>query len=181
MEPSPVKSVSAEESQASRDNWDRKVGSVLSRVRKKSLTFLGLGLSIYGLGSVSIMYAMRANPGLATASVMFFFQLLVIIFSTSVIFPCIAGGFHVGLLANRESMPVFERVANALEGKDGVTSRLEQRIDQAALDIRETGDRIQSEIKRLADTMERPVQVPKRTLVGPPIPVESKSHGNGES
>lgn len=118
--------------------WDRKVGSVLSSVRRKSLIYLGLGLSVYGLGSVSIMYAMRENPGLATAAVMFFFQILVIIFSTSVIFPCIAGGFHVGLLANRESMPVFEKLGDAAEKISGqVDSKTVEEFKEMVAEMRD--------------------------------------------
>jgi len=138
-------------------NWDAKVDTCMGRVYRAANTYLTLGLVLYGGGSALIIYLLRSQPLLVTIVVMYYFQVLVIIFGTRIIFPCIAGAFKVGLLGNRESMPVFERVAEALEDKDSFANRIESRIDKATLDIQAEGGKIREEIRRLSDGFNRPI------------------------
>jgi len=160
--------------------WDRKVNETLAGVFRVSTIYMVLGLLIYGGGSGILIYLLREQPLLVTLVVMYFFQLLVIIFGTRILFPNISGAFRVGLLANRDTVPVFTEMKDTLR-------RADERMEKASLDIRETGDKIHQEVKRLADSMDRPIRPPKMApLVGPRIPVEEsaagvKDGGNGEA
>lgn len=156
----------------SEKTWDQEVEAILAQIRKEAKTYMGLGFGVYGLGSVAIMYFMRANPGLATAAVMFFFQLCVIYFCTRVIFPCISGAFRVGLLANRKSMPSFEKLAEVTGDPD--KSPVVQRLERAALDIKDEGVKIRGELTRMADAFTKPITPPP-----PRVPVGA-AHGGKE-
>lgn len=144
-------------------DWDAKVGSCLGRIKREANVFLTLGIVLYGAGSGVIIYALRSQPLLVTLVVMYFFQILVIIFGTRIIYPCIAGAFRVGLLANRESMPTFEKLAEVAGG--GENSSLVKELRQVSLDFRQAGDRIQSEVSKLREALTRPI-VP-RALASP--------------
>lgn len=145
--------------------WDREVAQLLAKVNLRANIYMGLGYGVYGLGSIAIMWFMRSNAGLATACVMFFFQLCVIYFGTKVVFPCIGGAFHVGLLANQKSMPAFTKLAQV--ASDDENSPLIKAIRDAALDIRTTGDTIRQEIAGLKDAMTKPIAPPFRKIVAP--------------
>lgn len=147
--------------------WDKDVAAILGKVQTRANIYMWLGYVVYGMGSVLIMILMRNQAALATAVVMFFFQLCVIYFGTRVIFPNIAGAFQVGLLANRNSMPAFIRLAQV--AGDGENSPLIKAINQAALDIRTTGDTIRQEIAGLKDMYARPIVPPARKIVAPPV------------
>lgn len=151
--------------------WDRDVDAILARVRRTATMYMMLGYVVYGMGSVAIMYFMRNQAALATAVVMFFFQLCVIYFGTKVIFPNIAGAFQVGLLANRSSMPAFIKLAEI--GGDSDKSPLIKAIRDAALDIRTTGDTIRQEIAGLKETMVKPIVPPFKKIVAPPLETKS--------
>lgn len=113
--------------------WDQKVEKILKNVRGKASLFMWLGYGVYGLGSIAIMYFMRDQPGLATAVVMFFFQLCVIYFGTRQIFPCIAGGFWLGIEANRDSVPAFSELAKIskdLAGRFSVWERIGTKVEE---------------------------------------------------
>lgn len=152
--------------------WDRDVAAILKKVQFKGTVYMMLGYVVYGLGSVGIMLAMKDQAAMATAVVMFFFQLCVIYFGTKVIFPNIAGAFQVGLLANRNSMPAFIKLAEV--AGDGKNSPLIKSIEKAGLDIQATGDTIRQEIAGLKDAMTKPIAPPFKKLVAPPI-TETKS------
>lgn len=151
--------------------WDADVEAILKKVKRVSMIYAALGYIVYGLGSVAIMYFMRAQAAMATAMVMFFFQLCVIYFGTVVIFPNIAGAFRVGLLANRNSMPAFIKLAEV--AGDGEKSPLIKAIRDAALDIRTTGDTIRQEIAGLRESMTKPIASPldRKKIVAPPLEV----------
>jgi hypothetical protein len=138
-----------------------------------AIVYMMLGYIVYGLGSVAIMWFLRNQASLATAVVMFFFQLCVIYFGTKVIFPNIAGAFRVGLLANRNSMPAFIKLAEIAGDKE--KSPLIEAINKAALDIRNTGDTIRNEIAGLKAAMTKPIASPldKMKIVTPPPEVKS--------
>lgn len=137
------------------DGWDAKVESCLRRIRREANVYLILGLTLYGGGSGLIIYLLRNQPLLVTLVVMYFFQILVIVFGTRIIFPCIAGAFRVGLLANRESMPAFEKLSEVASG--GESSPIVRELRQVSLDFRSAADRIQSEISRLREALMRPI------------------------
>jgi hypothetical protein len=103
---------------------------------------------------------------------MYFFQMLVVYFGTMVIFPNISGAFKVGLLANRNSMPAFIKLAEV--AGDGEKSPLIKAIRDAALDIRTTGDTIRQEIAGLKESMTKPIAAPFKKIVAP-LSVETKS------
>lgn len=159
-------------------DWDAKVGAVLARIRRASLIYLTLGLVIYGCGSAIIFMSLKDNPGLATAVVMYFFQILVVIFSTTVLYPCIGGGFHVGLLANRESMPAFQELGDlikevkpTLARADRVGARVETAFDEGL--VEEVREALQ-EIREFS----RPKGAPSSAARG--LEVLRKVKGNGE-
>lgn len=152
--------------------WDRDVAVILKKVKRVSLIYAALGYIVYGLGSVAIMYFMRAQAAMATAMVMFFFQLCVIYFGTVVIFPNIAGAFRIGLLANRNSMPAFIKLAEIAGDKEN--SPLIKAISDAALDIRTTGATIRQEIAGLKEALTKPIAPPFKKIMAPPA-VETKS------
>jgi len=152
--------------------WDRDVSAILKKVQFRGTVYMMLGYIVYGLGSVAIMWFMRSQAALATAMVMFFFQLCVIYFGCKVIFPNIAGAFQVGLLANRNSMPAFIKLAEVAGDQDN--SPLIKSIKQAGLDIKATGDTIRQEIAGLREAMVKPIAPPFKKIVPPPI-AETKS------
>lgn len=152
--------------------WDNDVADILSRVKRAATVYMLLGYIVYGLGSVAIMWFLRNQPAFATAVVMFFFQLCVIYFSTKIIFPNISGAFRVGLLANRNSMPAFIKLAEIAGDRE--KSPLIEAINKAALDIQKAGDTIRQEIAGLRESMTKPITPPFKKLVAPPS-VETKS------
>jgi hypothetical protein len=157
--------------------WDEEVEEILAQIRSEAKTYMVLGFGIYGLGSVAIMYFMRANPGLATATVMFFFQLCVIYFATRVIFPCISGAFRVGLLANRKSMPSFEKLAEVTG--DPERSPVVLRIERAILDMKEEGVKIRSELSKMVDVFTTPIKPPPPIRAAAGVGYDGKKEGNG--
>jgi hypothetical protein len=158
--------------QDQQQKWDADVAGILKGVRKVAVVYMLLGYVVYGLGSVAIMWFLRDHAAFATAIVMFFFQLCVIYFGTKVIFPNIAGAFRVGLLANRNSMPAFIKLAEIAGDKNN--SPLIKAINDAALDIRNTGDTIRQEIAGLKEAMTKPIAPPFKKIVAP-VAVETKS------
>ena len=153
------------------ESWDREVAATLKKVKRTGRIYLVLGWGLYGLGSLAIMYFMRNQPALATAAVMYFFQILVVYFGTMVIFPNISGAFQVGLLANRNSMPAFIKLAEIAGDKE--KSPLIEAINKAALDIRTTGDTIRNEIAGLKEAMTKPIAPSFKKIVAPPLETKS--------
>jgi len=151
-------------------DWDVKVDSCLKKISREANIYLVLGLVLYGGGSALIIHFLRAQPLLVTLVVMYFFQILVIIFGTRIIFPCIAGAFKVGLLANRESMPTFEKLAEV--ASDDEKSILVRELRKVSLDFRAVGDSIREEVAGLREALTKPIKPLVRTIVAPPRPVE---------
>jgi hypothetical protein len=138
--------------------WDVKVDGILKKINRQANVYFSLGMLLYGGGSILLMVLLQDKPMLLTLVVMFFFQLCVMFFGTKVIFPCISGAFRVGLLANRESMPIFEKLGEV--AADPEKSPVVQRLERAALDIRDEGAKIRSELTRMADAFTKPIAPP---------------------
>lgn len=137
--------------------WDEKVDSCLKGVYREASILMWLGFIVYGGGSACILWAMHRNPTLATAVVMFFFQLLVIFFGTRKLYPCISGAFRVGLLANRDSIPTFDRL-----GK--VVDKVEVKLDDPALDFRAEAGKIRDELTEIRKALTKPVSQPMQKI-----------------
>ena len=94
--------------------WDVRVQTILNSVRRRGLILMLLGYVVYG-GTSAALLVFVADKSLATVLVMFFFQLMVIYFGTKEMFPAIQGAFRVGIEANRDSVPLFEQLASAVD------------------------------------------------------------------
>jgi hypothetical protein len=157
-------------------SWDQKVDIVLKEVNRRGNVYLTLGLGVYGGGSAAIMYFMRNSPALATLAVMLAFQLCIVFFSTKVIFPCIGGGFWIGLLANRDSIPTFDRLGKVL-------TKLETKLDDPTIDIRGEAGRIREELSEIRKVLTKPVAQPITRIGRPPMETANaeivRAGGNG--
>lgn len=169
-----------------RTAWNDEVQSIIASVNRKSMAYLIAGYGIYGVGSVIIMVLMRNQPAMATAVIMFFFQLCVIYFGTRAIFPCISGGFWLSIAANRDSVPTFKRLADAVErleqkpDENPLVKRFEERMDKATLDFTDELGKLRNEVKRMADGFVKPIVSPIRKIVAPPT-VETVDAGSNGS
>lgn len=94
-------------------DWDTRVQEILKSVRRRGLILMLLGYGVYGGGSLAIMTFFK-DKTLATVAVMFFFQLCVIYFGTKEMFPAIQGAFKTSLEATRDSVPLFEKLADGV-------------------------------------------------------------------
>lgn len=123
--------------------WQLRVDEILAKTQARARRLMWLGFIVYGLGSAAILWFMRNAPALATASIMFFFQLLVIYMATREIFPCISGSFKLAIEANRDAVPAFEELGDlvrevrqaAKTGEHPVLERLETHLKKMADDI----------------------------------------------
>lgn len=97
-----------------KQDWDVRVEAILKSVRRRGLILMLLGYAIYGVGSIFMLTYIK-DKSLATVLVMFFFQLMVIYFGTKEMFPAIQGAFKTSLEATRDSVPLFEKLANGIE------------------------------------------------------------------
>lgn len=132
-------------------DWDARVSAILRSVRRRGLILMMLGYVVYGGGSIALM-TFITDKALATVAVMFFFQLCVIYFGTKEMFPAIQGAFKTSLEATRDSVPLFEKLANGvdrLETDPGnhplvqeVSARAERIINEKLMPVVETWARI---------------------------------------
>lgn len=99
-------------SQVSRAPWDLRVARIMLAVNKEASLLMWLGYSVYGIGSVVLMYLLRKEPALATVAVMFFFQLLVIFMGTRKMYPKLSASVLLMLEANRDAVPAFEELGD---------------------------------------------------------------------
>lgn len=158
-------------------NWDVRVQGILKSVNRRATILMTLGYLVYGCGGVAILVFIPDKP-FAGLVCMFFFQLLILYFGSKEMYPCIAGGFKAGLEANRDSVPLFEKIAKGVDDleKDpenhpvvqAVGGRVEKALSQKvspAIDqwarigerlekvllpkAEETFDRIQETVRRL--------------------------------
>jgi len=138
------------QSSVAKQNWDLRVKEILRSVRRRGTMLMLLGYVIYGGGTAALLIFMK-DKALATVLVMFFFQLMVLYFGTREMFPAIQGAFRIGLEANRDSVPLFEKMA------DGV-HRLETDPGNHPL-VQEIGNRIdrviESKLMPVVDTWAR--------------------------
>ena len=141
-------------------SWPSEVGEILSAINKRASFYMWLGYGVYGLGSIAIMFLMRNHATLATAMVMFFFQLCVIFFGTKVMYQNIGGAFWLSIAANRDAVPTFKAIATQ-------SRELGDTLKQAALDIRTAGDRIQNEVAALRVALTAPIKPPAPLLKAP--------------
>jgi len=139
--------------------WDRKVEKTLDSVHREAKALMWLGFVVYGVGSAAILYTMQSQPGLATAAVMYLFQLLVLFFGTRKMYPAISGGFRIGLEANRSSMPLFEKASNAIENLEKnpeshpalktVSARIDAALDAKISPVIERWNRIGERVEKV--------------------------------
>lgn len=120
-----------------RQTWEFRLSKILSEIYTRATRLAILGYTVYGTGSFLILWLVK-DKALATVLVMFFFQLLVIYFGTREMYPCIAGGFRAALEANRDSVPLFEKLAAGVEA-------FEKDPDHHPL-VKTIGDRIEKAI-----------------------------------
>jgi len=117
-------------------DWDARVSEILKSVRKRGLVLMLLGYVVYGGGSLALMTFVK-DKTLATVAVMFFFQLCVIYFGTKEMFPAIQGAFKTSLEATRDSVPLFEKLANGVDrletdpGNHPLVKELEEKVRKA--------------------------------------------------
>ena len=92
-----------------REDWDVRVEQIVRGSKRRGTWYLLLGLAVYGGGSAVIIASLWNNPTIATACVMFLFQLCVMYFGTKVMYPRFDGVFLLSIEANRDAVPAFEK------------------------------------------------------------------------
>jgi len=138
-------------------HWDDRVQTILKSVRRRGLTLMLLGYAVYGGGSI-VMLTFIKDKALATVSVMFFFQLMVIYFGTKEMFPAIQGAFRVGIEANRDSVPMFESVAQAVNRLESdpanhpLVKQVEERLERL---VKEKVEPVVNTWARIGDRLEK--------------------------
>lgn len=141
----------------SKEKWDVRVQDILRSVRRRGTMLMLLGYLIYGGGTAALLTLMK-DKALATVLVMFFFQLMVLYFGTREMFPAIQGAFRVGLEANRDSVPLFEKLADGvhrLETDPGnhplvqeIGARIDRVIESKLMPVVETWARIGDRLEK---------------------------------
>ena len=143
-----------------REDWNVRVERIVRTTTRRGILFFVLGLVTYGGGSALILATLWQNPTIATVLVMSLFQCLVMGFGTMVIYPCIGGGFRLTIEANRDAVPAFEKLAEAVESEDSKKFLSEGRA--AFADMREAVKGVKLEELKL--TFERKVDELKDTI-----------------
>jgi len=138
-------------------DWDSRVHEILKTVRRRGLILMLLGYVVYGGGSIFMMYFIK-DKSLATVAVMFFFQLMVIYFGTKEMFPAIQGAFKTSLEATRDSVPLFEKLANGVERLETdpgnhplvqeVANRAERIVNEKLMPVVDTWARIGERLEK---------------------------------
>lgn len=128
-----------------------RVNAILKSVRRRATVLMLLGYVIYGGGSAVILYFIK-DKGFATVLVMYFFQLMVLYFGTREMYPAIQGAFRTSLEATRDSVPVFEKLAEAVEGLNQdpgnhplvkeIEGKIRQAVDEKIVPVVDTWARI---------------------------------------
>lgn len=101
-----------------RADWDARVARIVAESQKRGTFYLMLGYAVYGGGSAIIFAFLWKNPTIATAFVMFLFQLCVMYFGTKVMYPRFDGMFWITIEGNRDTVPTFEKLARTAEDAD---------------------------------------------------------------
>ncbi len=94
--------------------WENRVQGIIVDVNRRGKTLMCLGYLVYGIGSALILWLVH-DKGLATVLVMYLFQLMMVYMGAKEMYPCIAGGFRASLEASRDSVPLFEKIAEGVE------------------------------------------------------------------
>jgi hypothetical protein len=97
-----------------KQNWDTRVQAIIKSVNRRAMTLMILGYLAYGCGGTAILIFIPDKP-FAGLVCMFYFQLILLYFGSKEMYPCIAGAFKVGLEANRDSVPLFEKIAKGVD------------------------------------------------------------------
>ena len=140
-----------------RPEWDVRVQTILKSVRKRATALMLLGYFVYGGGSAAILYFIK-DKGFATVLVMYFFQLMVLYFGTKEMYPAIQGAFRVGIEANRDSVPIFEKLADSVHKLESepqnhplvkeVETKIRQALDEKIMPVVDTWARIGERLEK---------------------------------
>lgn len=150
-------------------NWDARVQAILKSVNRRATILMVLGYLVYGFGGVAILVFIPDKP-FAGLVCMFFFQLLILYFGSKEMYPCIAGGFKAGLEANRDSVPLFEKIAKGVDDLEknpeghpvvkAIGDRIEKVISEKVAPVIDSWARIGERIEKVTlpkteETMKR--------------------------
>lgn len=137
--------------------WDVRVQQILASVRRRARNLMLLGYFIYGGGTAALLYFIP-DKTLATVLVMFFFQLLVLYFGTREMYPAIQGGFRTSLEATRDSVPVFEKIAEGVSQLENdpashpafkeAAARVERAVEEKLMPVVNTWARIGERVEK---------------------------------
>lgn len=150
------------EPEKAKQHWDSRVQAILKSVRRRGTILMLLGYAVYGIGSI-LMLTFIKDKQVATVSVMFFFQLMVIYFGTKEMFPSIQGAFRVGIEANRDSVPMFESVAQGIQRLESdpanhpLVKQIEERIERL---VKEKVEPVVNTWARIGERLEK-VTIPQ--------------------
>lgn len=98
--------------------WNARVARIIADSQRRGSFYLVLGYAVYGGGSAVILAFLWHTPAIATALIMFLFQVCVMYFGTKVMFPRFDGMFWITIEGNRDSVPAFEKIARTAEDTD---------------------------------------------------------------
>lgn len=133
-----------------RIHWDLRVEAILKSVRRRGTILMTLGYVVYGGGTFLLLTFVK-DKAFATVLVMFFFQLMVLYFGTKEMYPAIQGAFRTALEANRDSVPLFESLAD-------FAKKLQSDPENSPL-VKAIGDRVeklvQEKVTPVVDTWAR--------------------------
>ncbi|MCI0664973.1 MAG: hypothetical protein L0220_28245 [Acidobacteria bacterium] len=99
---------------AVRYDWRSRVNGIIAGVRREAIIYCSLGMVAYISAAIACLVAIR-EPSLAAFVVMAFFQLMVLFFATTKIYPCIRGGFLVSVEQTCESIGDMKAIREAIE------------------------------------------------------------------
>jgi hypothetical protein len=158
------------------DSWRTRINVTLSGVRKEAWAYFLLGMFAYAGVGLGCYFTIK-NSSLVGVAIMGFFQFMVIFFATLKIYPCIRGGFLVGLEQTYETIPVFDRMSESINRLDKLLEKIEKRdLDKAERAFNRVADsiedglveRLESHLKAIRGRVERdtePVPTRKRETV----------------
>lgn len=127
--------------------WGVREDEILRKVRSRATVLMWLGYSVYAGCCLGAFLAFGEKPvtGLVIMVVQF---LLVIWMGTKAMYQNMSSMFQLQLAANRETMPVFERLAAAIEKIEKGDHPTAKKVEEAAADAVE-------HLKAIRDSIER--------------------------
>ena len=99
-------------------SWNDRVKDIVRASNRRGAALFWLGFCVYGGGSTIILALLWRNPTIATALVMFLFQLCIMFFGTMKMYPKFDGGFWLQIEANRDTVPTFETISDTVKKFD---------------------------------------------------------------